>query len=213
VSLHTWCPRFPATQVAVTPSHPTHTWAELPQAKKCLASMHPGHFCHVQLFETMWTVACQVYLSRGFSRQYWSVLANTGCHTLLEHYISYCPSCHLPWVPGGARTPAPQAAARPSNLALTGADPSPPGQSQEQIPVDNPHAEVEIKPQLQPRCSMAKEEDQNLPTSYTSCRLNPQDQPDRLCVYGIYKRTLRAPTKANTLVMTAVDIGDKNTQE
>jgi len=79
--------------------------------------------------------------------------------------------------------------------------------------VDNPHAEVEIKPQLQPRCSMAKEEDQNLPTSYTSCRLNPQDQPDRLCVYGIYKRTLRAPTKANTLVMTAVDIGDKNTQE
>ena len=79
--------------------------------------------------------------------------------------------------------------------------------------MDNPHAEVEIKTQLQPRCSMAKEEDQNLPTSYTSCRLNPQDQPDRLCVYGIYKRTLRAPTKANTLVMTAVDIGDKNTQE
>ena len=33
----------------------------------------------------------------GFSRQeYWSVLANTGCHTLLEHYISYCPSCQPP---------------------------------------------------------------------------------------------------------------------
>ena len=32
-------------------------------------------------------VACQTSLSeRGFSRQeYWSVLANTGCHTLLEH--------------------------------------------------------------------------------------------------------------------------------
>ena len=29
----------------------------------------------------------------GLCRQeYWSVLANTGCHTLLEHYISCCPS-------------------------------------------------------------------------------------------------------------------------
>ena len=34
---------------------------------------------------------------RGFSRQeYWGVLANTGCHTLLEHYISCCPSRQLP---------------------------------------------------------------------------------------------------------------------
>ena len=35
------------------------------------------------------TVACQGSLSeRGFSRQeYWSALANTGCHTLLEHYF------------------------------------------------------------------------------------------------------------------------------
>ena len=34
---------------------------------------------------------------RGFSRQeYWSVLADTGCHTLLKHCISCCPSCQLP---------------------------------------------------------------------------------------------------------------------
>ena len=34
----------------------------------------------------------------GFSRQeYWSILANTGCHTLLEHYISCCPSRQLLW--------------------------------------------------------------------------------------------------------------------
>ena len=40
---------------------------------------------HVQLFATMWNEACQSSLSKGFSRQeYWSVLANTGCHTLLE---------------------------------------------------------------------------------------------------------------------------------
>ena len=30
---------------------------------------------------------------------------------------------------------------------------------QEQTPVDDPHAEVEIKPQLKPRGSVAKEED------------------------------------------------------
>ena len=53
----------------------------------------------------------------------------------------------------------------------------------------------------------------NLPTSYTNCRLNPHNQLGRLCVYGIYKSTLRALTKDNTLVLIAVDIGGKNTQE
>ena len=52
-----------------------------------------------------------------------------------------------------------QAAAPPPHLALTGANPSPPGQPQEQTLVDDPHAEVEIKPQLKPRGSVAKEED------------------------------------------------------
>jgi len=51
-----------------------------------------------------------------------------------------------------------QAAAPPPHLALTGANPSPPGQSQEQSQVDDPHVEVEIKLQLKPRGSEAKEE-------------------------------------------------------
>ena len=109
---------------------------------------------------------CRVWPARllcqggGFSRQeYWSILANTGCQTLLELYISCIPSHQLPWVPGAARTPVTQAAAPPPHLALTGANPSPPGQPQEQTPVDNPHAEEEIKPQLKPRGSVAKEED------------------------------------------------------
>ena len=58
---------------------------------------------------------------------------------------------------------------------------------------------------------------QNLSTSCISCSLDPQNQLGRLCVYGIYKRTfkrtLRAPTKENALVLTAVDTGGKNTQE
>jgi len=82
-----------------------------------------------------------------------------GSHTLLEHYISYCPNHWLPWVSGAARALATQAAAPPPHLALTGADTSPPGQPQEQTPVDDPHAVVEIKPQLKPRGSVAKEED------------------------------------------------------
>ena len=50
-----------------------------------------------RLFVTLWTVACQASLSVGFSKQeYWSVLTNTGCHTLLEHYISFCPNRQLP---------------------------------------------------------------------------------------------------------------------
>ena len=72
--------------------------------------------------------------------------------------------------------------------------------------MDGPHAEVEIKPQLKPRGSVTKEEDQNLPTRCTSCRLNPHDQLGRFCVFGIYKRALRAPTEESTLVLTAVDI-------
>ena len=52
-----------------------------------------------------------------------------------------------------------QAAAPPPHLALKGANPSPPGQPQEQTPVDNPHAEMEIKPQLKPWGSVSKEED------------------------------------------------------
>ena len=54
---------------------------------------------------------------------------------------------------------------------------------------------------------------QDLPTSWTSCRLNPHNQLGRLCVYGIYNKSLRVPTKENALVLRAVDIGGKNTQE
>ena len=60
---------------------------------------------------------------------------------------------------GAAGTPVTQAAAIPPHLALTGANPSPPGQPQEKTPVDTPHVEVEIEPQLKLRGSVAKEQD------------------------------------------------------
>ena len=106
-------------------------------------------------------LACQASLSgRGLSRQEpWSILVSTGCHALLEPYTSCCPSRQPPWGPGAARTPATPAAAPPPHLALTGANPSPPGQPQEQTPVEDPHTEVEIKLQLKPRGSVARKED------------------------------------------------------
>ena len=95
-----------------------------------------------------------------FSRQeYWSVLANAGCHTLLEHCISRCPNRQPSRVPGAARTPTTQPAAPLHTW---------PSQGQTQVLQDSlrskpqwtdPHAEVEIKPQLKPRGSVAEEED------------------------------------------------------
>ena len=91
--------RVPASQVAVPPSHSTLTGAELPQGEKknVLHLWVQGCFGHVQHFVNLYTLACQASLSESwFSRQYGSVLANTGCYTLLEHYISCCPSRQLP---------------------------------------------------------------------------------------------------------------------
>ena len=136
-------------------------WAATGEKKKSCIYVH-----RVTLVVSDSLQSCRLWPARllcqgvGFSRQeFWSVLTNTGCHTLLEHYISCCPSHQLPWVPGAARTPATQAAAPPPHLALIGANPSPPGQHNEETPVDNPHPEVEIKPQFKLRGSVAKEED------------------------------------------------------
>ena len=136
---------------------------------------------------------CRLWPSRllcqggGFSRQeYWSILANIGCHTLLEHYISCCPSHQLPWVPGAARTPATQAAAPPPHLALTWANPSPPGQPQEQTPVDDTHVEVEIKLQLKPRGSVAKEEDRKPSLQLYKLQIkSKQSTRQTLCLWNI----------------------------
>ena len=79
--------------------------------------------------------------------------------------------------------------------------------------MDDPHVEVEIKTQLKPRGSVAKEKDPKPSTSCTSCRLNPHDQLGRHCVYGIYKRSLRTAIKENVLFLIVVDFRGKNTQE
>ena len=58
----------PASQAATPPSHSTLTGAELPQAKEGLRLGTQGPFGRVQLFATLWPVACQASLSgRGRS--------------------------------------------------------------------------------------------------------------------------------------------------
>jgi len=76
---------------------------------------------------------------RGVSRQeYWSVLANTGCRSLLGYYISCFLSHQLPRVPGAARTLAALAAAPPPHLTLTGGKPKSSRASSEANPSGGP---------------------------------------------------------------------------
>ena len=74
----------------------------------------------------------------------------------------------------------------------------------------DPHAEVEIKPQLKPRGSVAKEEDPKPCHQLYKLQMHTINEADSVSM-GIYKRTLRAPTKESTLVLIAVNIGGKNT--
>ena len=76
--------------------------------------------------------------------------------------------------------------------------------------MDSPYPEVEIKPQLKPRGRVAKEDDPKSSHQLYKLKIK-SNQLGRFCVYGIYKRTLRTPTKENALVVIAVDIGGKNT--
>ena len=161
VSLHNWRCQGPRKPSSCTTFMLNPHGAELPQAKKSCIYAHRVTSVLSNPLQPCRLWPARLLCQRGwFSRQEnWSILANTGCHTLLEHYISCCPSRQLPRVSGAARTPATQAAAPAPHLALTGANPSLPGQPQEQAPVDDPHAEMEIKPQLKPRDSVVKEED------------------------------------------------------
>ena len=47
---------------------------------------------------------------------------------------------------------------------------------------------------------------ENFSNSCTSFQINPHAQLGRLCVYGIYKRTMNGPTEENALALEAVDM-------
>ena len=61
--------------------------------------------------------------------------------------------------------------------------------------MDDPHAEVEIKPQLKPRGSVAREEDPKPSHQLYKLQIkSTQSTRQILCLWNI-KRSLRAPTK------------------
>ena len=79
-----------------------------------------------------------------------------------------------------------QAGAPPAHLALTGENPSPPGQTQEQTPGDDPRTEVEIKPQLKPRGSVAQEEDSKPSHQLYKLKIkSTQSTRQTLCLWNI----------------------------
>ena len=143
--------RIPATQQLCQ----LHAQPSLGQSctGESLVPMHAGPLQLIQRFATLWTVACQASVSVGFSRQeYCSVLAATGCHVLLKHIFpaaraanplsTWC--CQNPCDPSSTTTstPGPRRGKPKSSRATSGAN-----------PVEDPSAEVEIKPRLKPRGS------------------------------------------------------------
>ena len=97
MSLNTWCPQGPCKSSSCTTFTLNSHWGRAATGKKsCIYACRVASV--VSDFVILYTLACQASLSgKGFSRQeYWSILANTSFHTLLEHYISCCSSCQLP---------------------------------------------------------------------------------------------------------------------
>ena len=126
-----------------------------PQAKELRhlhAQLSPGQSCHrpkkscvyARRVTSVMSNAlrpCRLWPARllcqraRFSRQEcWSILANTGCHTLLEHYISCCSSLQLPstWCCQNpcvtssctTSTPGPHRGKPKSSRAASGGNPS-----------------------------------------------------------------------------------------
>ena len=162
MSLHTWHHQGPHNSSSCTTFTLSSHWGRADTCKKesCIYACRVASVVSNSLWPCrLWPARFLCQRGGFFTKEYSSVLASTCCNTLLEPYISCCPSHQLPCVPGAARAPTTHAAASPPHLALIGANPSPPGQLQEQTSVDDPHTKVDIKPHLKSRGSVAKEED------------------------------------------------------
>ena len=154
MSLNTWhCQGLHKPISCATFTHKLH-WgrAATGQKIKPLASMHTGSLWSCLTLCDPVDCGLPGFSVRDGGHLQGRILEHIDQY-LLEHYISCCPSYQLPRVLGAARTPVTPTAAPPPHLALTRANPSPSGKLQEQTPVDNPHTEVEIKPQLKSKDS------------------------------------------------------------
>ena len=108
MSLHTWHRQGPHKLSSCTTFMLNFQWgraaAGKTAGKKSLVSMRTGLLWSCPTLCDPVDCGLPGFSVRdgGLSRQeYWSILANTGCHTLLEHNtllvaIPCCPSCQLP---------------------------------------------------------------------------------------------------------------------
>ena len=79
--------------------------------------------------------------------------------------------------------------------------------------MDESHAEMEIKSQLKPRGSAAKEEDPKSPHWLYKLQIkSTQSTRQTLCLRNIQK-DFESSTKEKALIPIPVDIGGKNTQD
>ena len=110
MSLHTWCHQGPCKPSSCATFMLNSHWGRAATGKKVLGLCEQGLFCSVWLCR-LWParLLCQ---EAGFSRQeYWSVLANTGCHTLLLLLLllsrfSRVRLCATPWTAAHQATPS-----------------------------------------------------------------------------------------------------------
>ena len=131
----------PASQAAVPPVCSTLTGAELPQAKK--KELHPpmkvtSIGSNSLQPHGLWPTRplCQGASPGKNTGAYWPILVAIPFHsTIFPAALALSTSCcQSPFDPNSYTTSSP---------GPHWADPSPPVQPQEQIPVDDPHAEVE----------------------------------------------------------------------
>ena len=159
MSLHTWCHQGPHKSSSCTTFMLNSHWGRAATGKKRLAFMCTGS---LRLCPTLCDpVDCGL---PGFSVREWVLQAK-----ILEHigqdwlpYLFRALYFLLPWPPTPLSTWCCQNPCDPSSCTTSTpgphrANPSPPGKPQELKPMDDTHVEVEIKPQLKPRGSVAKE--------------------------------------------------------
>ena len=135
MSLHTWHGQGPHKPSSCATFMLNCHWDRSVTGQKSFASMCTGSLRSCPTLCDPVDCGLPGFSVGGFSRQeYWSVLANTGCHILQEHYFSCCPSpqlpstccCQNPCDPSSyiTSTPGPHRSKPKSSRAASGANPS-----------------------------------------------------------------------------------------
>ena len=163
MSLNTWCHQGPCDPSSCNTFILNPHWGRVATGHKRLVSMHAGSLrscptlCNPVVCGLPGLAVSEVLQARILEciDQYCSPYSSRALYFWLPQpptpLSTWC--CQNPCDPSSCTTSTP---------GPHRGNPRPPGQPQEQSPVDDPHVEVEIKTQLKPRGSVTKEEDPKL---------------------------------------------------